>query len=190
MSGKMRAYGNPIYDGHMITVDECGPNFLTFVFAVEGKPRKNSTRKLALLGIEHGFAGLVGSLPRVSYVCLVGQSLKGRWWERWWSGGTPGAVQQISWHLPYDWGKPRKTSDRKPSAALSRATSHCLKRSSFSPNEVGRAMLPAPLAKPIGSSQTSVMDQELDTKLWSAPTTLSTRSWNFAPHVANIRTTF
>ena len=36
---------------------------------------------------------LVGHLPRVSYVCLVGQSLKGRWWWwwwRWWSGRNTG----------------------------------------------------------------------------------------------------
>ena len=30
---------------------------------------------------------LVGHLPQVSYVCLVGQSLRGRWWGWWWNGG-------------------------------------------------------------------------------------------------------
>ena len=70
--------------------------------------------------------------------------------------GTPGAVQQISLHLPYDWGKPRKTSVRKSSEALANVTSHCFEWGLFPPNEIGRATLPTPLAKIIGSSQKSV----------------------------------
>ena len=46
---------------------------------------------------------------------------------------------------------------RKPSRALSSVTSHCFKWDPFPPNEVGKATLPAPLAKPIGSSQKSVL---------------------------------
>ena len=64
-----------------------------------------------------------------------------------------GTVQQISWHLPYDWGKTRKTSVGKPSRALNSMSNHCFKWGSFSSNEVGRAMLPALQAKPIGPSQ-------------------------------------
>ena len=51
----------------------------------------------------------------------------------------------------------RKTSVRKPSGALSSVTSHCFKWGPFSPNEFCRIMLPAPLAKPIGPSQKSVL---------------------------------
>ena len=99
---------------------------------------------------------LVGHLARVSYVCLV-ELLKGKWWGWWCNGGTLGAVKQISWHLPYDWGKPRKTSVRKPSGALSSMISHCFKWCPFPPNDVGMVMLPALLAKPIGPSQKSVL---------------------------------
>ena len=70
--------------------------------------------------------------------------------------GKLGAVQQISWHLPYGWGKPRKTSVRKPLEALSTVASHCFKWGPFPPNEVCRIMLPAPLAKSIRSSEKSV----------------------------------
>ena len=63
-------------------------------------------------------------------------------------GGIPGAVQQISWHLPYDWGKPQKTSVSKPSGALNCVTSHCFRRGPFPPDEVGRTVLLAMLAKP------------------------------------------
>ena len=101
---------------------------------------------------------LVGHFPRVSYVCLVGQSLKGRWWWWWWNGGTPGAVLQISWHLAYDWGKPRKPSVRKPSGALSSMTSNSFTWGPFPPNGDGKAKLPASLVKPIGSSQKSVLN--------------------------------
>ena len=45
---------------------------------------------------------LVGHLTWVSYVCLVGQSLKEDDNDEDGTRGTPGAVQQISWHLPYD----------------------------------------------------------------------------------------
>ena len=43
-----------IYDGHMITGDECSPNFLTFNLSYGwGKtPEKTSTRKMIRLGIE------------------------------------------------------------------------------------------------------------------------------------------
>ena len=41
-----------IYDGHMMTGDECGPNFLTFVFRLRENPRKTQTRKLTQPGIE------------------------------------------------------------------------------------------------------------------------------------------
>ena len=34
--------------------------------------------------------GLVGHLPRVSYVCLIGQSLRGRWWGWRRNGGDTG----------------------------------------------------------------------------------------------------
>ena len=71
--------------------------------------------------------------------------------------GTPGAVQQISWHLLYDWGKPQKTPIRKPSEALSRANSHCFKWGPFPPNEDCRATLPVPLAKPIRPRHKSVL---------------------------------
>ena len=33
---------------------------------------------------------LVGDLPRVSHVCLVGHSMKGRWRRWWWSGRNTG----------------------------------------------------------------------------------------------------
>ena len=88
---------------------------------------------------------LVGHLPRVSYVCFVGHSMKERWWSRREHRGSA----HISWHLPYDWGKPQKISVRKLLEALSSMTSHCYKWGPFPPNEVDRAMLPAPLAKPI-----------------------------------------
>ena len=53
----------------------------------------------------------------------------------------------------------RKTPEnlRKPSGVLCRVTSHCFKWGPFPPNEVGRVTLPAPLAKPIGPSQNSVL---------------------------------
>ena len=93
---------------------------------------------------------LVGHLPQVSYIYLIGQLQKGRWW---WNGEGrhQGAVQQISWHLLYNWGNPWKASVRKRLGAHSSETSHCFKWGSFPPNEVGRATLPALLAKPIGS---------------------------------------
>ena len=53
--------------------------------------------------------------------------------------------------------KPPKTPVQKPSGTPSSSTSHCLKWSHFPPNEVGRATLPAPPAKPIGTSQKSVL---------------------------------
>ena len=100
---------------------------------------------------------LVGHLPRVSYVCLVGQSLKGRWWGWRWNGANieGSATDFLAKH--YDWGKPRKTSVRKPYGALSSVTSHCFKWGPFPPNEVGRATLSAPLAKPIGPSHKSLL---------------------------------
>ena len=73
----------------------------------------------------------------------------------WW--GHRGAVQQISWNLPYDLVKPWKISVRKLSRALSSVTSHYFKWGPFPPNEVVRATLPAPLAKPIGPSQKNVL---------------------------------
>ena len=72
--------------------------------------------------------------------------------------GTPGAVQQISWHWPYDWGKLQKPSIRKQSRALSSMTSHCFKWGLSPPNEVSRATLPALLAKPIGPNQKSLLN--------------------------------
>ena len=40
-------HGSMIYDGQMITEDECGPNFLTFVLRLRENPgKKNSSRKL------------------------------------------------------------------------------------------------------------------------------------------------
>ena len=45
---------------------------------------------------------LVGHLPQVSYVCLIGQLVKGKMIRVIMEWGTPGAVRQISWHLPYD----------------------------------------------------------------------------------------
>ena len=35
-----------IYDGHMITGDECGPDFLTFVLRLREKPRKNLNHEI------------------------------------------------------------------------------------------------------------------------------------------------
>ena len=43
-----------IYDSHMITGDECDPNFLTFVLRLRENPGKISTRKLTRSGIEPG----------------------------------------------------------------------------------------------------------------------------------------
>ena len=43
-----------IYDGHMITVDECGPNFLKFVLRLRENPGKTSTRKLTRPWMEPG----------------------------------------------------------------------------------------------------------------------------------------
>ena len=40
-------------------------------------------------------SSLVGHLPRVSYVCLVGQSLKGRCWGWWWNGGHRGQCNRF-----------------------------------------------------------------------------------------------
>ena len=48
-----------IYDGHMITVDECGPNFLIFVLRLREIPGKPSTRKLTRPGIERGPAAIL-----------------------------------------------------------------------------------------------------------------------------------
>ena len=103
---------------------------------------------------------LVVHLPRVSYVCLS------RWRENdegdyGMGGGAQGIVQQISWHLTYDWGKPQKTSVRKPSGVLSSVTSHCFKWGPFPTNEVNKVKLPAPLAKPIGPSQKSMLKKNL-----------------------------
>ena len=41
-----------IYGGHMITGDECGPSFLTCVFRLSEKPRKNLNREIDPTGIE------------------------------------------------------------------------------------------------------------------------------------------
>ena len=43
-----------IYDGHMITGDECGSNFLIFVIRLRENPGKASTRKLTRPRIEPG----------------------------------------------------------------------------------------------------------------------------------------
>ena len=32
-----------------------------------------------------------------------------------WQWNEPGSCAQFSWHLPYSWGKPQKTSARRPS---------------------------------------------------------------------------
>ena len=61
--------------------------------------------------------------------------------------GTQGEVQQISWHLSYDWGKSREISVRKPSGALSSVSSHCFKWGPFPPIEVRRVTLSTPIAK-------------------------------------------
>ena len=50
-------------------------------------------------------------------------------------------------------GKPQLGNRR---GSLTSVTSYCFKWGTFPPNEVGRATLPAPLAKPIGSGQKSV----------------------------------
>ena len=91
-------------------------------------------------------SSLVGHLPQVTYICHFGYSMKGWWWW-WWNGRDTGGSAYISWHLPYDWGNPQKTSVRKLSGTLSSVTSHCLKCGPIPPNEIGRATLPAPLAK-------------------------------------------
>ena len=43
-----------IHDVHMITGDEYGPNFLTFLLRLRENPAKTSTRKLTRPGIEPG----------------------------------------------------------------------------------------------------------------------------------------
>ena len=45
-----------INDGDLITEDECGPNFLTFVLRLRENPGKTSTRKFTRPGIELGSA--------------------------------------------------------------------------------------------------------------------------------------
>ena len=45
-----------IYDGNMITEDECGPNFLTFVLRLRENPGKNLNHKIDPTGIEPGTA--------------------------------------------------------------------------------------------------------------------------------------
>ena len=53
-----------IYDGHMITRDECGQNLLTFVLRLRENPRKTLTRKFIRPGIEPASAGReVTTLP-------------------------------------------------------------------------------------------------------------------------------
>ena len=47
-----------MYYGHMITGEECGPNFLKFVLRLRENPGKTSTRKLTRSGIEPGPASL------------------------------------------------------------------------------------------------------------------------------------
>ena len=39
------------------------------------------------LGQSHGVPSMVGHFPWVSYVCLIGQSLKGKLWGWWWNEG-------------------------------------------------------------------------------------------------------
>ena len=46
-----------LYDGHMITEDECGPNLLTFVLRLRENPGKTVTRKLTRPENEPGTAG-------------------------------------------------------------------------------------------------------------------------------------
>ena len=101
--------------------------------------------------------GLIGHLPWVCYACLVGQSLKGKWWGWWWNEGG-GHWEQCNKFLGICFmteENPQKL--RKLSGALSSVTSHWSKWSSFPPNEVCRITLPAPLAKPIGPSQKSLL---------------------------------
>ena len=42
------------YDGQMISLEECGLNFLTFLLRLSKKPGKKSTKKLTRSGIEPG----------------------------------------------------------------------------------------------------------------------------------------
>ena len=93
---------------------------------------------------------LVGPLPWVSYVCLVGQPLRGRWWG-WWrnEGAHRGQCNRFPGNCLTTEENPRKPQLGNRRGAYSSATSHCFKWSPFPPNEVGRITLPAPLAKPI-----------------------------------------
>ena len=96
---------------------------------------------------------LLDHMPRASYVHLVGQSLKGWWWNEGDTGAS--ATDFLAFAL-----RLRKTPENlswKPSGALSSMTSHCFKWGPFTPNEAGRATLPIPLAKFIGSSEKSVL---------------------------------
>ena len=53
-----------IYDGHMITGEGCGTNFLTAVLRLRENPEKTSTRKVTRPGIEPVTASLeVTMLP-------------------------------------------------------------------------------------------------------------------------------
>ena len=64
---------------------------------------------------------------------------------------------------------PRKPQLGNRRGAHSSTTSHYFKWGPFPPNEVGRATLPAPLAKPIGSSQKSMLKNLRSEDPGSAP---------------------
>ena len=53
--------------GHIITGDECGPNFLTFILWLRKSPGKPSTRKLTQPGIEPGSAAWKVTLLPLEY---------------------------------------------------------------------------------------------------------------------------
>ena len=82
-----------LYYGHMITGDECGPDFLTFVLRMRENPGKTSTRKLTRPGIETVLAVLEVTILPLDY-----------------SGGLALGRDRVAsptlWRL-YPWGKPR-----------------------------------------------------------------------------------
>ena len=71
-----------------------------------------------------------GHLPRVSRQSPLSASYEWKWSET-------GSCAQISWHLPYGWGKSWKTSARRPSDE-DYATIHRLKWGILPPNVAGR----------------------------------------------------
>ena len=74
-----------------------------------------------------------GSYPMATYIeCHIShfcRAMRG-WWGKTWD------CAQISWYLPYGWGKSWKISAKRPSDEC--ATSKLLKWSALPPNQVGR----------------------------------------------------